>query len=629
MVDTNLKFWSTLLFAAFKRRPENAVFGYKRNVIKMKNAYDKRIKALLNKPEHNVVNAELPSALETAHVSEIRELLLKDARAPVGSTLMIFRNSKVRNQGKNQEISSWGQNSLLFKNPLSPRYGLPLSKLNIHQDFVMKNTIMLESENGEEKLDRILWPPAVFSNSCRGIGIPSETYRQYREKYGTNEKIPRLANPLPGNASLTLYPVDFVPHDLQAVGLFPSYVEAHKNVFKGIDLYGAIIKSRLCTESEVKLIAQRITTGEKSASCTLDVDCDDRNVHDPRGNENLQVQAGLDNLSKWMNVSQDYKLFWSTRNATNGDIPADILRCLFLTRDITVNQMKEEFCKHYILFSILSQAWRIDRKFPQKNLDPPGSSLKVPWKSWDLYIWQRFQEINAIPVPNTVDEFSDAKLQFDHFLSEFFSYYTLIVSEMKAETESFFQPSKSQLPRIAPVRQVLKSILLENQWIQILYPNLHAQVKNLFQWSHNANHLAMPTATKMDETHLQSSQRLFTIVRILLELESESRSNRLGQRGGIYVDLKTPASCWKITILNNDLADPEVRRLLKFSTDISLQFTQNLEYLRNEQGWSCRKRKMLDPNTYLYLYHNEKGSGLKKDLIDEIIDRFEQHADQN
>lgn len=492
----------------------------------------------------------------------------------------------------------------------------------------MNKTILLESENGEEKLDRILWPPVVFSNSCRGIGVPSETYRQYSEKYGTDDKIPKLVHPLSGNPSLKLYPVDFVPHDFQAVGLFPSYAETHKKVFKGIDLFGALIKSRLCSESEIRLINQRITTKEKPASFTSVADLKGVDVDGHHGNDNLQVETDLENLNKWMNISKDYAPFWCTKNMPNKDIPADILRCLFLTRDITISQMKEEFCKHYILFSIFSQAWRIDRKFPQKNLNPPESSLKVPWKSWDLYICQRSQEISAIPIPNTVDEFSDVKLQFDHFLSEFFSYYALIVSEMKAEAEFFFQPTESHLPRTAPVRQVLRSVLLENQWVRALYPNLHAQMKNRFKWIHNSNYLAMPTATKMDETHLQSGKKLLTIVRILLELESESRPNRLGKRGGIYVDLKTPASKWKITIVNNCLTDPEVRRLLKFNTDIGLQLTQNLEYLRNEEGWSCQEKKMLDPDTYFYLYRNEKEPESKKDLIDEIIDRFDKHADQ-
>ncbi|CAR29391.1 hypothetical protein ZYGR_0AD00730 [Zygosaccharomyces rouxii] len=631
MVDTNLKFWSTLVFAAFKRRPENPVFGYKRNVIKMRNAHGKRIESLLKKPDLHVVDLELDGTLETAHVSRIRELLLKDARAPTDSTLRIFRNGKVPKQGQKQEISDWKYSSLLFKNALNPKYGLPLSKLNAHEDFLMNKTILLESESGEEKLDRILWPSAVFSHSCRGIGIPTETYRQYREKYGTDDKIPKLVNPLPGDPFLKLYPVDFVPSDFQAVGLFPNYVETHKNVFKGFDLFGALVKSRLCTESEIKLINQRVITKEKPSSYTpsSDIDLKGVDVQDHRDSNNLQVETNLNNLNKWTKVSKDYQSFWSARGIPNKIIPADILRCLFLTKDITISQMKEEFCKHYILFSIFSQAWRIDRKFNNKDPNFSESSLDVPWRPWDLYILKRSQEISAIPIPTTLEEFSDVKLQFDQFLSEFFSYYALIVSEMKAETDSFFQPTESHLPRMVPVKQVLRNILLENQWVQTLYPNLHTHMKNRFQWIHSSNYLAVPTTTEMDEKTRQSNEKLLTIVRIISELESESRQNQLGERGGIYVDLKTPASNWKIVIVNNSLTDPEVRRLLKFNSDLGLQFTQNLEYSRNEDGWSCQKKKMLDPDTYIYLYHNEKHLESNKDLIDDIIDRFDQQADKN
>lgn len=630
MVDTNLKFWSTLAFAAFKRRPENVVFGYKRNVIKMRNAHGKRIESLLKKPNREIIDLELDNNLETAHVSRIRELLLRDARAPAESILRIFRNGKARNQGQIQEISNWKQNSLLFKNPLSPRYGLPLSKLNAHQEFSMNQTIQLESRDGRERLDYVLWPSGIFSNSCRGIGIPREVYLQYEEKYSKDE-LPKLISPVNTDSLLKLFPVDFVPKDCQAVGLFPQYVGVHKDVFKGIDLFGALVKSRSCTDAEIMSVNRHVTKKyprPSAVSSPSDIDLEGVDVQGRHGDNDLQVQTNLENLSKWMNFSKEYNSFWGARNIPDRSIPADILRCIFLTRDITVSQMKEEFCKHYILFSIFSQAWRLDRRFQNKSLFISESFSHLPWKPWDIYIWQRSKELSAIPAPNTTEEFTNMKLRFDQFLSEFFSYYALIVSEMKAEAESFFQPTESQLPRIVPVNQVFRQILLQNQWIQMLYPNLHTQMENRFQWVHRSNYSAIPD-TELDQTSRKSNEKLLTIVRIILELDNESRQNRLGQRGGIYVDRKTPASNWKIAIVNNSLTDPEVRRLLKFNTDISLLFTQNLEYLKNENGWYCQKRKMLDPDTYFYLYRNENHTESRKDLIDTIVDRFEQHKGEN
>ncbi|AQZ10320.1 CBP2 (YHL038C) [Zygosaccharomyces parabailii] len=616
MVDNSVKLWVKFFFAGLRREANNTHYKYKGNISRIRKASLKQNELALKDSNRVVIELTIDSELSKASLNQVREILLKDTQAPPDALLRIFRNGRLPRQGLNQNIHGWSRESQLFEHPIIPRYGLPLLRHGTNKTdytFNMNQTVKLSSKDNKEILSRVLWPQTIFSRACRGIGVPSTTFNRLKQDYGEN--LPEFVNPSNKTVPLKIYPVDFDLEGCQAIGLFPSYIMAHRLVFKGLDLFAALTGSNLCGDRERKLMDQQITTSDcQKLARTEGVD-----VQAGDSNTALQVQGNIRNLHHLRLLYRKYNKLWSKESHNDKSCPEDILRNVLLTRNITTIQLKEEFFKHFILFCVFSQAWRLDLKLNDLGAFKNSSLIGIPWKPWDLYIWQKSKTLDTLPIPATLQELTDVKLEFDQFLSELFNYFSFITAEMKANADSFFTSGETVAPRAIATHHILRRILVKMQWVRRFYPNLQKYMKNNLKGAREVNHMQIPVLSE-DELQWYSTNRLFAIIQQILELEHIVFHDKLSDLS--KMSHKGPTTDWKVVLLCNPPIEDEISRLLKFSTTISVQFVQTLDQV-DDSLWVCRERKMIDSDTFLYLYQTTNLEPLSKnDLINNIITKL-------
>lgn len=615
------KVWTALFFASWRRQASANQYRYKDNIPRIRNAVLRQFNNELSKTNLNRTMVQCDRTLFDSPLETMQDILIHDINAPSNACLKMERTgfAKVQKAKTPPVISSWQNLAPIFIHPLDPLYdeekqnGIKVK--NAHVPFEFKQTIRLFSKDTKRELSRVCWPDAIFSYSCNGIGVSSETYKELMDEEGTGDSKPQFMN-VSNDAPLKIFEVDFVPKDCDAIGLFPAFEVSHRALFTGLDLCVALIRCGLC-EGEPKAKVERMVTTRRQQQET-----DVHEIENDKTSADSSHQNDIQTLKELVDKSKDYQILWSRKRFKDKTCPGDIIRSTLATNDVTITQMKEEYFKHYVLFNIFSQALRLYHKVKKENMIPKNiSNARYEWQPCDLYIWQKFLEINSLENPSTVQEMIDHKKKLDEFLIKLNSYYFSVLCEMKSANLAFFETNNAT-PRIFAILKIFRDILLDCKAIKQYYPNLsyyaHEKLRNL------PNFKDVPPEVERQDPKVQMGKRILAIIQHSIEFEHLLFADRFSTTELIQIEPLAPIENWKLVILTKDSFPPEVERLLKFNTRIYTQFVNDLDAVTRKSFSYCKSRKMIDENTFLFLYQLGKPEKFSREqLVTNILEKLE------
>lgn len=596
MSSTN---WRALLFNVLRRQPSSNNYKYKHVSPKIKSTVLRTFTKELSDPKMDEIILRIDRQLFLSSINKIREAIFRDAMGPPKACIKTLRTEPVRKSKAldSVAISSWQNIAPIFSHPLNPFSAI--EQEGSQSPLGYRCTVTLASKDGEQKLSHVSWPDPLVSNSCQGVGVSSKKFAALSGAKFINPSDKR---------PLKVYVVDDVPNGCDGIGLFPAYEPSHRSYFDGLDLCAAVIKRKPCT-SEQRSAVEAIVTSMPGSEAEI--------------NEQDQIplnETGFRTLKQLMDASSRCRSLWSQARDHDKTCPGDIIRCTLLSQKVDTNQMCDEFGKHFLLYSVLSQAYRIGQ-----TLEKNATNQDVDLSPVDRYIWQRSQELNGLDAPTSIAEMIDYKQNFDEFLALLSSYYFSIVSEMKASSRNFFH-NDDEPTRAVAVLAVLKDIIHNCKPFKMLYPNLALYGKDV-----------LPSGAPFGEPNVSSSElgdedsrlgeRVLEIFKHITAFENEMYRDRFTTRKPLQIEPVTSLKTWKIVIQAKQPLPEHYARALIFNSRVYTQYVTDLSQVTLLQHATCKIRKMIDEDTFVFLYQLQRPPKVDREqMVDEIIGKLESAA---
>lgn len=602
--------WYALFFGSYRRQPFARQYRYRHNVPRIRNAVLGGFRRQLKGKDIRAERLECTKSLEEWPVKSVQQLLVRDINRPLetSSCLQLLRKV-VPQQGEPRSLSvfRWAHVAPIFRLPLSSSYAAPEANVDSRQlgnvPFEFQNTVKLVSTDGSKELGFIAWPDPIYSLSCQGLGVPAELFEQLTDS--------EFLNPA-DNSILKVHEVSFVPEGCDAVGLFPAYSESHREVFTGLQLFGSLIRRNACIGHARDRIKSILTSfpQERTANAAID---------EPFNSAGYE--SDITNLKSLLAQTRQYKLLWSTKKDKNKICPGDIIRNTLSSEHISNSQLEQEFCKHYILFSIFSQTLRIQERLGKEPTNP--GEVKWQWKPSDIFIWKSFEDINRRDMPSNVEELLLYKERYDGFLALLNSYHLTVMAEMKSLREDFYATGTS--PRALPTLALLGTILRKCKPIRAFNPNLTAYFdKKLPPLSQDLQLAQLDAASPGD---VEVGHKVNSIITNCVELEHLIYADNFTTTTPIQSEPLAPLTDWKFVIMSKKPLPPDVIRTVMFNSRIFTQFVTDLTEVTRRGFSVCKSRRMIDGDTFIFLYKHERPKrATREELVSDIIDKLEDAA---
>lgn len=586
--------WRALFFGTFRRQPTSNNYRYKHASPKIKRAVLNNFTKELENKELQEIVVQIDRQLYSAPVNKLREIIFRDATGPSRAIIKTIRTDPTRSSKtlRNVAISSWQNIAPIFAHPLNP-----ISEFKAKgtaSSFEYTCSVSLTSKDGQEKLSNVSWPDPLFSNSCQGLGVLKENFEPLS---GT-----KFLNPSDGR-TLDVFIVDELPKGCNAIGLFPAYEPSHKRHFSGLQLCAAVIRHKLCTQEQRSAVEARITSSPQS----------DKNLGDL--NALSLSETDFRSLKGLMDASSKSQSLWSHARDHDRTCPGDIIRCTLMSRKVDTNQLLDEFGKHFILYSLVSQALRI-----RQTVDKPITYKPSELSPIDQYVLQKLHELNELDTPASVSEMIQYKQDFDDFLTILSSYYFSIVAEMKSSSQNYFRDG-DKTPRAVTVFRVLHEILRNSKPFKMFNPNLSEYATRALPQSSLSNE-SLPLSN--DEEELNVGAKALIMFKNITEFESEMYYDRLTTARPLEIEPMASLKTWKIVILAKDPLPQAIERALVFNSRVYTQCVTDLAQATLIKFATCKVRKMIDEDTFLFLYQLQRPPKVDRDqMVDDILGKLE------
>ncbi|CAI2017628.1 hypothetical protein SEUBUCD646_0H00230 [Saccharomyces eubayanus] len=619
--------WQTLFLVSLRREGSSSRYKYKSNIERITHQAFPRSKKAFKRAQPAYEYCDLGGELYNASLVDLQKLLLRDINAPNGHVLKIVRTDLIE-KSRNNRVQHWDQILPIFSRPLS-LYEAPLGVMNkdYKPSFEWQQLITVRSKDEKYQLQRVIWPKSVLANFCRGIGVKKSTYDRLLKQ--NDGQVPVFVNP--ANAKpLPLFEItdDTEIGEFDGIGIFPYFVEVHQRFFvTEVDKLKTKLISPLCSPNEKTRI-------DKASSGRLLGDEKGKPFHsDTKGTAKQVANGNINTLRQLLNGSISQKKLWSKQTTQDRTCPGDVLRATVLSNDFSMSQLKNEFCKNFILYNIFTILQRNKKNIRSVTAGTDISASSFDWKVWDSYIWKQYRETESMGIPMSQAGLINYKAKYDLFLQDLQTYSTLVISEMKWNQFSIFRNDKISLSRFEHIGLILQTILTNSRMIKVFQPNLckfmQDDLRSTFLESINfvdsLSKTVEPSFT--NEQSLQSASALWKLTNQLLFFENEIyaenfRVNRPNQSRPLTV-----SENFKIVILDKLNAIPETfKTLLKFMTQISTYFVEDLTDIELHGHMHSIEKKMLDKSTFMYLYelkYNEAPKMIpppEEKIVDNIID---------
>ena len=317
-----------------------------------------------------------------------------------------------RHEKENAVVEKWEEISGLFKKRVSPHYkqlirpqGLAktsnecrLPDWNIIMRLPIKSTSNIE----------VLWPPLSLSLACKAVGLDHELFSSLRAQ-GVNS----LYHPVTGDI-MPLLQVENITPRCRAYALAPSLDESHRSLFTGSLLPIAVIPSRRCRTEEIQELKKMCITTPNEEPANADL----KDRFQPADGFNSDIRS-----TSLLLRALDSGSFFGAEKSTRGQMCSpDILRATLLSNTVDNRQLKEEYCKISVLYSIYENLQRIRAR--TAAFDIPSQA--GPLTKWDNFILHRVQNLKHLSNMNSINTIVAAKKEFDEFLQELNIYLSLI-----------------------------------------------------------------------------------------------------------------------------------------------------------------------------------------------------------
>ncbi|CCD26191.1 Cbp2p NDAI_0H00170 [Naumovozyma dairenensis CBS 421] len=623
--NNTLKPWVSLLFASMRRQALAKRFNYRDNVPFLRTRSLNSTIECINHENLTKVPIETYRTLSNIEIPQLQDILIKDINIPKGSSaIQLVRTDKASQSMKHLEIADWASIVPMFINPILPNYELANKNNSQWPEFAMKQTIKLVSTADQNIiLNKTLWPQSIFSNNCRAIGVNNQKYNELQGK----GKPMTFINPSNGNhlPILILENVGDIPDGCDSIGIFPRFVPEHRKLFHQLDLldsYGASIDSPPCNHKELEKIKNERTSLIKGFN---------KSIHNRREAKIKPPKGELTSLKRLLERTISHKTLWSRAKSEDRTCPADVLRCILLSNEIDTNAIRVEFIKSFILYNILTQSWRLNDQLKKdiidiRNYSSSGQVIdNLNWKSWDLYIWRKHEEINAMELPQNLDDVVLAKERFDEFLKKLLNYQCMIVSEMKHLKTKFLEGTSAPTapPRAITVSIIFQTILQNNKWIQVFYPGFMTLINDSlpdFGLKLEPNNIHK----RQEENMIFEGEKINAIMKAMLDAEAYLYEDKFANNKPLKIVEVTRMENWKLVILSKLPFPKEVAKLLQYNSKIYTQFVNDPEDV-DRNGYSmCTFKKMIDKDTFLYLYRLKDFKQLSQEkLMQTIVDEVD------
>ncbi|QLL30368.1 hypothetical protein HG536_0A01850 [Torulaspora globosa] len=591
--------WRALFFGTFRRQPSSKNYRYKYVASKIKKlVLDTHTKGLTNaKSELMVIRCD--RQLFTSSIHKLREVILKDISGPPEACIKILQTGRTLRR-------DWGPTGVLSWQNIAPIFAHPLNPICATEggdpSFEYRNTLRLSSKDDREELLHVRWADLTYSNSCRGVGVT-------KEKFSGLGKDVEFVNPANGNL-LRVYQVDEVPEGCDAIALFPAYVPSQRRYFTGLELCAALIRQSPCTREEQSKLEAHISSSLKNQNDTAVT---------PVAEHPLDETCFV-TLKQLMDATNKCKPLWSSGRDKDKTCPGDVIRCSLVSEKVDFSQLVEEYCKHYILFSLVSQALRMSRTVDQSA---SYESHKLEFSPMDTFVWQELQRINEIAPPTTVSELIGYKKQIDEFLELLSSYYFSIVSEMKASSRTYFRDGIN-VPRAVPVLRVLLEVVCNCKGFKIFYPNLSLYATKVLPEMPKLGE-AKETVVANEEANLTLGSKVLAMFKHIAQFENMMFYDKFSIATGLEIEPITSLKSWKIVIVSKSPLPVEIERALLFSSRVYTQCVRDLEHATLLQHATCEARRMIDEDTFMFLYRLQRPPKVDREqLANAIIEKLDE-----
>ncbi|EJS43524.1 cbp2p [Saccharomyces arboricola H-6] len=619
--------WQTLFMASLRRQGSSSRYKYKSNIERITHRVFPHCKQVFKQTKPEYEYCDLDGTIYNISLIDLRKLLLRDINAPGDHVLKIVRTELVK-KNPNNRVQHWEQIAPIFDHPLS-LYEEILNDMdnNFQPSFEWQQLIKVRSKDKKLNLQRIIWPKSIFANFCRGIGVRKSTYDRLLKQ--NNEEVPVFVNP--ANAKplpLFILTDDIAIGELDGIGIFPYFVEAHKAFFvTELDRLKTKIASPLCNLNERMRIKKastgRLLENEKGQPFYPDVEAATGQVANSR----------ITTLRRLLGSSVSNRILWSKQVNKDRTCPGDILRATVLSNDFSIQQLRNEFCKNFILYNIFTILQRNKKNIHTRPSKISISSFGFDWKIWDSYIWKQYQETESTEIPVDKTSLVNYKAKYDLFLQDLQTYSLLVISEMKWSQLSIFQNDEISLSRFEHIALILQTIMTKSRMIKIFQPNLFKFMQDDLEstfiesinFTDSINETIDPSFA--NEQLSQSANALWKLANHLLLFEQKIYGEKFRVDRPIQLRSSTLSKNYKVVVLDKQNAIPEkFKELLKFMTQMMTYFVGDLAEVELHGNMYCIDKKMLDKSTFMYLYelkHNEALKSIpspKEKIVDNIID---------
>ncbi|CCE65362.1 hypothetical protein TPHA_0K02320 [Tetrapisispora phaffii CBS 4417] len=597
--------WLTLFKSCTIRESTNKNLTFYRNFPIITNAAKNALKTV-NKstPDSKVINIILPSDLQSIKANELSEILLYDSLLDEKLVIEFAVNPKYFKIKRKDRKFMWSSKEVLFQHPIRPRYKLLSESDNIKLFF--NNTITLKSKFGNLTIQNISWPSLMVSKDCRGVAVNKSLY----EKLKSTIDFQKIIAPF-NDSELPIFLASSLPNNCDAIGLFPQYVEEHKKYFKDYDIFGALLKSGFCSETEYKN-GQRILN---KLSDKENIEIDSLVPH------NITESITINDIIQYPRKSaQLKKLFRSKFPITSHDA----LRSMLLSNKSNISDYEVEVYKQVILFNIFIESMKLkSHSFKVNTFLQELNNCHHCIKSWDYYILENYFQLKHTPKPNTIKESIVVKKKFDAFLEKLYNYNIMMVCEQKAKKNQFHEIKTSyygnskknnmnHLPRSITILSIMEDILKSLKYFGMFSPNLHRYINNNAILNENLPKkldlglIEKTLDNKKDiqiSSNLKSGELINSLISGVLELEAfifQSNTNK-----EVNYKEKLNSDSWYLVLEVRDSIGSEALDLLKYSTTISMQIKSPENNFPPLGSSICVNRIFIDSQNKLYLYQKK------------------------
>lgn len=591
------KNWKTLFFSAFRRQPSSNNYKYKHATPKIKSVVLNKITKDLASQDLKAVEVRLDRQLFSAPVSKVREIIFRDATGPAHARIKTIRTDPLRSPKAVRQVavSSWQNIAPIFMHPLSPFSEFEAA--GSASPFEYTCTVSLQSEDGLEKLSHVSWPNALLSNSCQGVAV-------LKERFDALSSVGSFVNPSDGRP-LDVFVVEEVPDGCDAIGLFPAYEDSHRRFFSGLKLCAAVIRRKPCSPEQRAAVEALVTSSSRGEKDGEDAA------------EQSKTDSQWSSLKEVMDAASTCQSLWSHARDHDRTCPGDIIRCTLMSPKIDKNQLTEEFCKHFIFYSLLSQASRLLQTVDKSVTYRQGKLTPI-----DRCVWQKFQELNEVDSPTSVAEMIKYKQDFDEFSTLLSSYYFSIVAEMKAFSRDFFHNDR-ETPRAVTVYRILFEILHNCKPFKTFYPNLSVYATKILPQNIPSVDL-IRSHMHDNDGKLSLGAKALTIFKYITEFESEMYYDRLTTSKPLELEPVASLKSWKIVILAKEPLPQEIERALVFNSRVYTQCVTDLAQVTLIKFAACKVRKMIDEDTFLFLYQLQRPPKVdREELVGDVLNKLE------